>query len=114
MKKRRVEAREVGNGLYFELAGRCKEMHCAVCGQLCDVDRNYRGYSSYVAAVADWPTLKDRFTCPSVEDPKHYLAFKLQQRLQEDPIGPREEQMVRDDLRDVFESLSNANRARRL
>ena len=79
MNNRRVEVREVGNGLYFELAGKCGEKHCPVCGQLCDVDRNYRGHTSYVEAVADRPTLKDMFTCPSVEEPSHYVAYKLTQ-----------------------------------
>lgn len=96
----------VGNGLYFTKPGTSEELHCSVCGRPCNVEHNVKGYASYVAAVADWPTLKDKFTCPCVGEPAHTLAYHLQRRLTSGEVGVREEQMLRADLRDALDSLS--------
>lgn len=66
-----------GYDVFFTQPNTEKDMHCAVCGALCEASWNGLGPMSGARAMAGKKTLHDEFWCPHSETAWHAMALVL-------------------------------------
>lgn len=80
-----------------------EEMHCKVCGSLCDVERGMTGATSFVEAMGKRGHRHDLFICPYSKQPWHDQALRLVKEIQKSP-SPRLIELMRLDLEDILKA----------
>jgi hypothetical protein len=70
---------------YWRTPGTVENIHCDVCGAVCDVRRDVDTYTCMAAAMAKKSVRADVFTCPRQEESWHKQAVQLVDAIAETP-----------------------------
>lgn len=94
---------EKGYDSFVTEPGKQEEMHCKVCGSLCDVERGVLGPTSFMEAMGRRGKMHDMFQCPYSEQPWHKQALRLVKEIEKSP-SPRLIELMRQDLEDILKA----------
>ena len=87
--------------IFIRQPGEVAEMHCRVCGALCEVRRDVMGPTSFGASMARIKKAHDVFQCPNAAQDWHGQATELLQAMEDSP-SKRLVELMRLDLQDLL------------
>jgi len=76
---------EVGWDVILYIPGELKECNCPVCNEIMDIERNWKGYTSYASVMGKIKSVKDKFTCPNAQKLWHQQAKAIKKLIEKTP-----------------------------